>query len=91
MFVDDMYVKGQYLKIDMEESDIDGEASFEEKILRPSTFAKSIKHLSKTYKYDNANLILQRRWTVVLGSEDGKYFAGSFKEVRLWKAARTDA
>ena len=93
ILVNDVFVKGQYLKINMTE--IDESYDFPVRILRPSTFAKSIKDLSdkltKPLEYSNANLVEQRRWTVVLGSQDGKYFAGSFKDVRLWKTARTDA
>jgi len=71
------------LKIDMNAASA---ASFSEDILRPSTFAKSVAEFVST----NDNIVEQRRWTVILGEED-KYFAGSFKDFRLWKSARTDA
>lgn len=37
--------------------------------------------------------MIQYRWKVILGNDgtQSKYFAGSFKDVRLWKSARTDA
>lgn len=41
----------------------------------------------------NENLESQHRWNVILGNDGNfaSYFAGSFKDIRLWKKARTDA
>lgn len=88
IFINELYIKGQYLKIDMD-PDV-AEKSFPDKILRPSTFSKSVK--LDDVDNPNANLYQQRRWTVTLGNDNPlKEFAGSFKDVRVWKSARTDA
>lgn len=84
ILVNDRYVKGQYLKIDIETEAV---GSFSEDILRPSTFAKSV----ADFVSKNDNISEQRRWTVILGNEEPKYFAGSFKDVKVWKTARSDA
>ena len=94
----DKYVKGQYLAVDIPDPAIvEDIKEFPFKILQPQTFAKSI-YLPKEVTIVNQNA--QHRWTVILGNDfkdEGeakfvyyKYFAGSFKDVRLWKTSRTD-
>lgn len=61
--------------------------NFERDILVPYTFARTFVNTGET----NENEIKQRRWTVDLGNLEPKWFAGSYKDVRLWKSARTDA
>ena len=61
--------------------------NFSEAIKRPLSFAKSVKGCIN----ENDNIVEQTRWSVILGNETPKSFSGSFKDVRLWKSARTDA
>lgn len=88
IYKNNMYVKGQYLKVDMDPNAADKD--FTAQILRPTTFAKVITNSGQK----NLNEEKQRRWTIALGQMNKggkKHFAGSFRDVRLWKSARTDA
>ena len=85
------FVKGQYLAVNINENG-DADPAFLSATLRPKTFANSIyKQTSEILV--NENLASQHRWNVILGNNGNfdKYFAGSFKDIRLWKAARSDA
>ena len=85
------FVKGQYLALNINE-DGTPNPGFLEETLRPKTFARSI-YLEQDKKITNENLLKQHRWNVILGNNGNfaAYFAGSFKDIRLWKKARTDA
>lgn len=99
IFYRNKYVKGQYLAINMEPSEARGGTgkrveSFQDDILRPQQFSRTI------YKKEEiafTNFANQHRWTVLLGNdykspgEYYKHFSGSFKDVRLWKSARSDS
>ena len=77
----------------------DPASDFLDNTLRPRTFARSIYMTDDTKSANegkiliNENLYTQHRWNVILGNDGNfaSYFAGSFKDVRLWKKARTDA
>ena len=86
------FVKGQYLAINIKE-DGTPDPGFLENALRPKTFARSIYLPSGKKRIINENLLKQHRWNVILGNNGNfaAYFAGSFKDIRLWKKARTDA
>ena len=85
------FVKGQYLALNIN-ADGSPNPGFLESALRPKSFARSI-YLEQDNKITNENLLKQHRWNVILGNNGNfaAYFAGSFKDIRLWKKARTDA
>ena len=86
-YVNQRYVKGQYLAIDRDSNNFD----FKTQYMRGKSFAKSIFNEKRVFEFENE--FRDYRWNVILGNNStfGYLFYGSFKDVRVWSSSRTDA